>query len=73
MPEYTRAQDIDNTRDKLASGPVTTGDYAVSSSSNLTVATDGAYDNPNELFPHNQLNSNSDKSSEVKNFFENCR
>jgi hypothetical protein len=71
MPEYTRKQDIDNTRDKLASGPVTPGDYGISSSSNLTVDTDGAYDDPKEFFPHNNsISSGKKRSPEVDNFFD---
>lgn len=73
MPEYTRRQDIDNTRDKLASGPVTTGDFAISSSSNLTVDSDGAYDNPKELFPHNSLDSINKRPAAVDRFFKEGR
>ncbi|WP_139903394.1 hypothetical protein [Clostridium thermarum] len=60
MPEYRRKNTISNTRDKLAAGPVTTGDFAASSSSNLTVDSEGAYDKPGELFPHNKINKSKD-------------
>ena len=53
MTDFTKKEDKANTRDKLSAGPVTTGDYAISTSSNVTSASDGAYDNPQNLFPHN--------------------
>lgn len=71
MRRYIKRADIDNTRDKLASGPVTTGDYAISSSSNMTVDSDGAYDDSGSLFPHNKLETGKNKSpKDADNFAE---
>lgn len=73
MPDYTNKKDKDNTRDKLSAGPVTTGDYAISTSSNLTSASDGAYDNPQNLFPHNSLETAKSKSKKDSNAFADGR
>jgi hypothetical protein len=68
VPEYRRKKSMDNTRDKLAAGPVTTGDFGISSSSNLTVDSDGAYDKTGELFPHNSINTSKHNRSKHDNF-----
>ncbi|HCW05660.1 MAG TPA: hypothetical protein DGK91_14780 [Clostridium sp.] len=73
MPSYIENRDKNNTRDKLSSGPATTGDFATSTSSNLTTATEGAYDDPNELFPHNNISSNNKKAELAYNFFNHSR
>lgn len=73
MPSYTENQHRDNKGDKLSSGPVTTGDFGISTSSNLTTGTEGAYDNHDEFFPHNNISSNNKKLELAYNFFKNSR
>ncbi len=73
MTDFTKKEDKANTRDKLSAGPVTTGDYAISTSSNVTSASDGAYDNPQNLFPHNSLETKNIKSKKASNSFADGR
>lgn len=69
MTDYTKKEYKANTRDKLSAGPVTTGDYAISTSSNITSASDGAYDNMQNLFPHNSLETMNSKTKKASNSF----
>jgi len=73
MPSYTGNQDLNNKRDKLSYGPVTTGNFGISTSSNLTADTGSDYNDPNEFFPHNNINSNNKKAELAYNFFKNSR
>lgn len=73
MPGYTGNQEPDYKKDKLSSGPATTGDFGTSTASNLTTDTKGAFDNPNDFFPHNNISSTNKKAELAYNFFKNSR
>ncbi|AJA47662.1 hypothetical protein CPAST_c15870 [Clostridium pasteurianum DSM 525 = ATCC 6013] len=48
-------------RDRLASGPSTTGSTGISNSANLTIDSSGTDENPNELFPNFNKDNKSKK------------